>query len=117
MIPIAQMAAWLRARKPRASGDDPNLEASLRSCTRVNPARAGMIPSTTRRSSTRPCKPRASGDDPSMRTTAVSGDVGKPRASGDDPVSLLGVLHVLCVNPARAGMIQCHFLVCFMYSA
>ena len=93
--------------KPRASGDDPGyvryLPAEVDSL--VNPARAGMIRSSSSLSPVRASKPRASGDDPGyVRYLPAEVDVNparagmihrpvpgmrgikrKPRASGDDP--------------------------------
>ena len=44
MIPII---GALTARKPRASGDDPGTRRARSWLAKVNPARAGMIPSPT----------------------------------------------------------------------
>mgnify|MGYP000981340337 CR=1 FL=1 len=52
-------------RKPRASGDDPEILASQKALANVNPARAGMI---------------------LRRVDDGHQSAGKPRASGDDPV-------------------------------
>ena len=71
-------------RKPRASGDDPWPVMNVFSTSRVNPARAGMIPQVV------------------VRRAAAH---GKPRASGDDPPSSVTVTVGVAVNPARAGMI------------
>ena len=53
-------------RKPRASGDDPQRRPPRMPTRRVNPARAGMIPDSTRRIFMEGGKPRASGDDPAQ---------------------------------------------------
>ena len=61
---------WLNDRpaggKPRASGDDPGLTV-----LGANPARAGMIPWTTRSPYEPARKPRASGDDPEAAARGV----------------------------------------------
>ena len=44
MILRPLMADHLDSRKPRASGDDPSIEAPPDADVYVNPARAGMIP-------------------------------------------------------------------------
>ena len=64
MIPFPAGRTAVTPRKPRASGDDPVLEEEHDEELVVNPARAGMIRTTTLRRSARHCKPRASGDDP-----------------------------------------------------
>ena len=53
-----------RARKPRASGDDPPHDTPAEYQRQVNPARAGMIPRTDGYTYLELRKPRASGDDP-----------------------------------------------------
>ena len=50
--------------KPRASGDDPGAKAADRWALSVNPARAGMIPTSSAKPGSPRSKPRASGDDP-----------------------------------------------------
>ena len=77
---------------PAARADDPGRKprgnchhTKRRTPSRVNPARAGMIP---------PHPPR------------TRCECGKPRASGDDPPLCRRVLARTAVNPARAGMIH-----------
>ena len=64
MIPYSEALTAPSERKPRASGDDPQIIRLTADRTHVNPARAGMIPPYPHyiRRITR--KPRASGDDP-----------------------------------------------------
>ena len=50
--------------KPRTRGDDPKVLDLLTALVRVNPARAGMIPSTPAPLSASARKPRTRGDDP-----------------------------------------------------
>ena len=66
MIPGRRPGSGRSCRKPRASGDDPRAQAKGDVLTRVNPARAGMIPRHSKRLIGRIRKPRASGDDPSI---------------------------------------------------
>ena len=61
-------------RKPRASGDDPVVEARNAQVIEVNPARAGMIRRHGDRRGRVPGKPRASGDDPYARYYSGAAD-------------------------------------------
>ena len=66
MIPTLLPAPLLPARKPRASGDDPQTLEGEVLAVQVNPARAGMIPQPQGGHRTSLRKPRASGDDPNL---------------------------------------------------
>ena len=71
MIPTRGEAPQRATGKPRASGDDPLIVASLEQLAPVNPARAGMIPQRLLDRKP-PCrKPRASGDDPWVNNTLI----------------------------------------------
>ena len=59
-----------RTGKPRASGDDPGVQMDYTLQHPVNPARAGMIPSTPMILRAWRGKPRASGDDPAPAAQA-----------------------------------------------
>ena len=64
MIPVVVCAADGDEGKPRACGDDPPETRTGAEEEEVNPARAGMIPSTAPFPTPFLCKPRACGDDP-----------------------------------------------------
>ena len=64
MIPRFERLVADYLGKPRASGDDPGHVDGVGTCSRVNPARAGMIPMLTPMTGRSGGKPRASGDDP-----------------------------------------------------
>ena len=63
----------IRKRKPRASGDDPDVAITGFHSAAVNPARAGMIPALSHIEHTYTSKPRASGDDPHRAQALLSG--------------------------------------------
>ena len=71
-------------RKPRASGDDPQILAVPTTSDQVNPARAGMILKSMTPLSMRTVNPARAGMIPPAATVRAAG-VSKPRASGDDP--------------------------------
>ena len=72
MIPPPPPGATGRCRKPRASGDDPDVAYWMRKLKEVNPARAGMIRRTGSSSTGPTSKPRASGDDPPLDVGRIS---------------------------------------------
>ena len=73
MIPPAYRSMSRRTSKPRASGDDPGAPLFVLSRAPVNPARAGMIPSSELWAAFPTGKPRASGDDPSIKNVFKGG--------------------------------------------
>ena len=64
MIRTSSLLRIIFWSKPRASGDDPTRVLMMSNSVSVNPARAGMIPSLSKRLPRSLRKPRASGDDP-----------------------------------------------------
>ncbi len=115
---------YRRPRRPRASrGHPPVAPPTISSVTSsprergsssrrirvagwrpVVPARAGVIPSTARRTASRPCRPRASGGHPGTAGCRSSRHRSSPRERGSSYVSG-GHGPFPGVVPARAGVI------------
>ena len=72
MIPHEYILFLSTTSKPRASGDDPDAVMRPEGEKKVNPARAGMIPTVAAKEALFSGKPRASGDDPYNREMGMT---------------------------------------------